>query len=120
MAKAAGGDRDHSEGERVWQEYAPSWADRFTAWVDRLPGPNWPYYSAMGLLVFSLQTAVVWAVGAYPVGTLLPPHAFIAGIWPFFLALMRYLDDRASGALTRPCGLLSRWAMGTRDAWSTN
>ena len=100
MAKAAGGDRDHSEGERVWQEYAPSWADRFTAWVDRLPGPNWPYYAGMGLFLFLLQTAVVWAVGIYPVGTLLPPHAFIAGMWPFFLALMRYLDDRAAGALT--------------------
>ena len=66
MAKAAGGDRDHSEGERVGQEYASSWADRFTAWVDRLPGPNWSYYSGTGLFLFLLQTAVVWGVGAIP------------------------------------------------------
>ena len=46
MAKAPAGDREHSKGEQ--QQYAPSWADRFTAWVDRLPGRNWSYYSGMG------------------------------------------------------------------------
>ena len=102
MAKAAGGDKDRPEGHEGWQEYAPSWVDRFTAWVDGMPGPNWSYYSGTGLFLFLLQTAVVWAVGANPVGTFLPSHAFIAGMWPFFLALMRYVDDRAAGALNDP------------------
>jgi hypothetical protein len=52
MAGLAGGDSVDSESQEGWHEYSPSWVDRFTAWVEWLPGPNWSYYSGKGLLLF--------------------------------------------------------------------
>jgi hypothetical protein len=98
VARGASNNAD-SEIQGGWQQYRPSWVDRFTAWVDGRPGPNWAYYSGIGLFLFLLQTAVVSAVGAYPVGSFLAPQAFIASMWPFFLAFMHHLDDRAASAL---------------------
>ena len=53
----------------------------------------------MWLILFSLRTIVLWGEG-YPVGTFTLAHGFIAGMMPFFLALFRYLDNRADAALT--------------------
>lgn len=33
----------------VPKPYPPSWLDRLTAWVDRLPGPYWAYYFGLVL-----------------------------------------------------------------------
>ncbi len=41
MAEAVGGDEDHSKEKSEFPAYARSWIDRFTAWVDRRPGPSW-------------------------------------------------------------------------------
>jgi hypothetical protein len=53
----------------------------------------------MGLILFLLQTAVVWGEGAYPIGTLVPAQALIAGMWAFFLVFMPYLDNKAGAGL---------------------
>jgi hypothetical protein len=79
--------------------YPPSWADRHKLWVTRLPGPGWLYYLGLGLALIVLQAAILWAEGAYPVGTLVPGHLFIAGMMPLLLALCHFLDDRAAAAL---------------------
>ena len=100
MGKVAVGDKGNSRNGDELQPYAPSWVDRFTDWVARLPGPSWPYYLGIGLVLFAVQTAVLWSEGAYPVGTFIPAHGFIAGMMPFFMALLRYLDDKADAALT--------------------
>ena len=53
MAEEAGGDKERAEGQQGWEECSPSWVDRFASWLNRLPGPNWPYYSGMGMWLFS-------------------------------------------------------------------
>jgi hypothetical protein len=98
MVKAATADRAKEDNES--RPYAPSWVDRFNAWVTRLPGPSWLYYLGMGLVLFLLQTAVLWGEGAYPTGTLIPAHIFIAGMMPFLLMLCLFLDNKAGAALT--------------------
>lgn len=79
--------------------YAPSWMDRFNAWVTRLPGPSWSYYVGMGLVLLFAQVAALWGEGAYPVGTIIPSHTFIACIIPLLLWLCLHLDRRAGEAL---------------------
>jgi hypothetical protein len=44
VAKVTTDDKANSRGKSKPQPYAPSWIDRLTAWVERLPGPSWSYY----------------------------------------------------------------------------
>jgi hypothetical protein len=48
---------------------SPSWADRVTAWVDRLPPPSVVVYAMVSMVLFAIVTLLHWAFGAYPVGT---------------------------------------------------
>lgn len=97
MAEASTVDQAMSQSESP--PYAPSWVDRFNAWVARLPGPGWLYYLGVGLALFLLQIVALWGERVYPVGTLIPSHTFIAGIIPLLLALCLLLDNRAEEAL---------------------
>ena len=87
------------KAERASRPYAPSWLDRFNAWLARLPGPSWACYLGIWLALVLLQIAALWGEGAYPVGTLLPNHTAIAGLIPFLLALALFLDNKAGTAL---------------------
>jgi hypothetical protein len=78
--------------------YRPSWIDRFSAWVDRLPGQRGWYYFGIGLILFLIQTVVAWIEGALPVGTFLLVHGLHAGATAYVLALVPFLDRRASRA----------------------
>jgi hypothetical protein len=100
MPKVATDDKANSKSESRPQPYAPSWADRFTAWVERLPGSSWSYYLGIGLVLLLVQAIVLWIEGAFPIGTFLPIQGFQAGVIAFFLALFHYLDERADAALT--------------------
>jgi hypothetical protein len=82
------------------QPYTPSWIDRLTAWVNRLPGPSWLYYVGVWASLFLLQTAILWGEGAYPIGTIPPSYGFMAGMISLFLGLFQYLDDGAGAALS--------------------
>jgi hypothetical protein len=100
MPKVAPDDKANSQRESKPQPYAPSWADRFTAWVGRLPGPSWLYYLGLGLVLLLAQAIVLWIEGAFPIGTFLPVQGFLAGVIAFWLVLFHYLDERAGAALT--------------------
>jgi len=100
MAKVAPDDKANSQRESKPQPYAPSWADRFTAWVGRLPGPSWLYYLGLGLVLLLVQAIVLWIEGTFPIGTFLPVQGFLAGVIAFWLVLFHYLDERAGAALT--------------------
>jgi hypothetical protein len=100
MARVAEGEVTDSRGESQSQEYAPSWVDRFSDWVDGLPGPSWLYYLALGLVLLVLQTAVLWIEGVYPIGTFLPFHLVGAGLVSYILALLPWLDNTAASALS--------------------
>ena len=97
MADAAIGEQVKAETEP--QPYAPSWLDRFNAWLAGLPGPIWAYYLGLWLLLVLLQIAPLWGEGAYPAGTFPPNHTAIAGLIPLLLALALLLDNRAGAAL---------------------
>jgi hypothetical protein len=79
--------------------YPPSWVDRFTAWVERLPAPAWIYYLALWLVLYIIQFATQWTNGA--AGSPHPFHLLFAGAIPFYLALIHYLDRTADAALSR-------------------
>jgi hypothetical protein len=99
MAKTATDDKANPTSESKPQPYAPSWVDRFSAGVDRLPGPSWLYYLGLGLVLLLVQAVVLWIEGAFPIGTFLLIHLFVAGAIAFFLALFPYLDNAARTAL---------------------
>src|SRR5258707_10458680 len=79
--------------------YPPSWVDRFTAWVERLPAPTWVFYVVLWLVLYLIELATQWASGAS--GTFYPFHVFLAGAIPFNLALIHYLDRTADVALSK-------------------
>jgi hypothetical protein len=78
--------------------YAPSWANVFTAWMERLPGPTWLAY-VTGLVLLELVSVVAAefdpAMQANGIGS-----AMYYGALPIAaLALIHSLDRTASGAL---------------------
>jgi hypothetical protein len=100
MATVAGDENANAMTETAPRAYTPSWVDRFTAWVARLPGPSWSYYLGLALVLFLLQTAVLWAEGAFPTdSTVHRVHGFLAGAIGLFLALFHYLDRKAGASL---------------------
>ena len=100
MARVATDDRSNSKSKSKPQPYAPSWVNRFTAWVDRLPGSSWLYYLGLGLLEFMVLVIVLWIEGAFPIGALLPVLLFLPAMSTLLLALPHFLDNRAGAALT--------------------
>ena len=79
--------------------YPPSWFDRFTAWVDRLPGPAWAFYLILGIGVSIAGSTIEWIEGAYPAGTFNALHVWTLGNFAYLLALMHYLDKSAASAI---------------------
>jgi hypothetical protein len=79
--------------------YRPSWFDRFTAWVDRLPGPAWAFYVVLGLGVVLVETAIQWREGAFPVGSFSLLQVWNVSSFAFVLGLMHYLDKVAASSL---------------------
>lgn len=89
--------KDHSIVSN--QVYTPSWIDRFTDWVDRLPGSSWMYYLGLGLVLLLFQSSILWIEGIDPIGTFHPVQVFFSGMIPFLLAMFHYLDEWAGSAL---------------------
>jgi hypothetical protein len=79
--------------------YPPSWVDRLTAWIDRLPGPAWAIYALMAGLLCLATLAVQWSAGTYPVGTVRRSLVVGALITPYALGLITYLDRSAQAAM---------------------
>lgn len=90
-----------SEPSAIQLPYSPSWINRLNAWVERLPGPYWPYYIGFAVLTFAALTAIKWADGTYPVGTFYLPHALFACAGVYTLALVHWLVHGIPGVLER-------------------
>lgn len=91
--------------------YPPSWLDRLTAWVARLPGPSWLYYIGTWAIFYVALTLVQWREGGYPVGTLNGFHLVTTGSGMLLLLLARYLNRTAARALTNARPLLNLGAL---------
>ncbi len=77
--------------------YPPSWFDRLTVWVDRLPGPAWAFYLGLALAIYLLETVVQWQSGTAPFGSFTPTHTAMA-VSPISLGLGHYLKGYAGRA----------------------
>ena len=79
--------------------YPPSWVDRLTDWVERLPGPAWIFYLGAGLVISLTRNIIGWTDGSYPVGTFFVIHILdgLISVYPLFV--LHYLDERAKAAL---------------------
>ncbi|MCC6455841.1 MAG: hypothetical protein IT328_12895 [Caldilineaceae bacterium] len=87
--------RDH-----VILPYSPSWVDRLTASVERLPGPAWLYYLAAMALFSVAYFLVKWWESGLPV--LFSRTILLTIISAFgYLGTIHYLDKIASDAMAR-------------------
>jgi hypothetical protein len=91
--------RAHTTENSFTAPYAPSWFDRFTAWVESLPGPAWAFYLFAAAVVVLVESAVQWREGAYPAGSFLFLHVWSFSFFAYMLLLMHYLDKLAASAL---------------------
>jgi hypothetical protein len=83
----------------IVRPYTPSWVDRFTDWVQRLPGPAWLFYLGVALVLTLIRTIVAWSDGTYSVGTFFPLHILVASTSVYSVFVLHYLDDGAGAAL---------------------
>ena len=79
--------------------YYPSWVDRLTAFVDRLPGPPWGYYFGLGMILLLVIVAAQWTAGTNPFEVISRSHLIGALLTPYALGLMHYLDRVAVAAI---------------------
>lgn len=99
MTKETSDAQTNSKHETKFQAYSPSWVNRITAWVSRLPGTSWVYYLGLWVVLFLIPSFIYWNEGVFPVGTFLPVQGFIAGAIVFFLVMIHYLDERAGASV---------------------
>lgn len=81
--------------------YRPSWVDRLTGWVRRLPGPGWGFYLALGLALAGLALLVLWAGDVPLTGPVLVAYILSGLSQAYFLGLIHFLDNSAAAALAR-------------------
>lgn len=81
--------------------YPVSWADRLTEWVARRPVSEALVYAAAWVVLYGTLTAVQWAQGGYPVGTLNLVHATITGSTVGFIWLTGRFNRAAGLAVAR-------------------
>ena len=84
--------------------YRPSWFDRFTDWVDRLPVPQWMTYALIALAGVALVVGLRLLKAVEPGGDYTD---LVTVIQPWFaFGAMHYLDRMAGAALDATRGLL--------------
>jgi hypothetical protein len=116
MEQIAASERAVSAQQIVVRPYPPSWVDRLTDWVERLPGPAWLYYLGLALVLLLIRTIIAWSDGSLPVGTFFPAHLYNVSAGALILFVLQYLDDRAGADLSDFRPVLNVGPDGTRDA----
>src|SRR5689334_8536441 len=111
MAHAATVEQRAQSGAQAARLYPPSWVDRLTDGVRRLPGPSVLYYIGAWLGLLALELGIKWADGTYAMGEVFPFHIVLTLNAVYVVALMHYLDDMAERALRQ-----FRPALGVSDA----
>lgn len=86
-------------GKGKERPYKPSWIDRFTNWVEKLPLSGWVFYVCFGCLLILLQIIILWVDGGLQAEELIPVIIFNGLATSFVLALIHLLDRQAVTAL---------------------
>ncbi len=81
--------------------YAPSWVNRMTAWIDRLPGPYLLVYTILAFFFLALTNLLNWRDGGYAPGTFVPLQIVVVASPFYYLALIHYLDRLALDELAK-------------------
>lgn len=81
--------------------YPPSWVDRLTDWVERLPIPWWLFYLLLAALLIGLVALGLWRTGVYAAVGFHPMQVWLPTLTVYLLALTHALDRTAAGALQR-------------------
>jgi len=81
--------------------YPPSWVDRFTDWVDRLPIPWWSFYLIAALLLEVIQVTILWREGIFDTYGVQFLQFFFPVNYGLAVFLMHAFDRRAMTAIER-------------------
>jgi len=91
--------RSESQIAELTKEYPPSWVDRFSGLVNRLPGPAWVYYLSLAAGILLIQVICLALDGILLEQGLNLAHIFIALAIAYILGLINYLDQFAVNRL---------------------
>lgn len=87
-------------GTAITQAYQPSWVDRLTDRVKRLPIPAWLVYLAAAVALSFTRTAIAWLDGSYPAGSFFHIHILDGFTCIYLLAVLHYLDEIARTSMS--------------------
>ena len=79
--------------------YPPSWVDRFTARVSRLPFRGWILYFVLGILLVIFETSLLFIGELDEITSLFPPRWTASVSIVVSITLIHYLDASAEQAL---------------------
>lgn len=88
-----------AEENSYFEPYRASWFDRFTVWVDRLPGPPWVFYVLLAVVVILLEAMVQWKESGVSTFQIRSIDIWAHGILAYLLFFMHFLDKLAARAL---------------------
>jgi hypothetical protein len=81
------------------QPYKPSWVDRLTDFIERLPAPPWLVYLVLAVALVAIFIAVQDRQGAYRAEGFFAWHIFVA-VQPLYAVMaVHYLDRVAANAI---------------------
>jgi hypothetical protein len=91
-----------TSGELIeeWR-YSPSWFDRFSAWLEGLPGPYPLYYIGLGIGILLILYGSSGFEGNDSGPITNPMRAYIAIIIPYIFGLAHVLDHTAGNAVEK-------------------
>ena len=81
--------------------YPPSWVDRFSERVDRLPIPWWSFYLILALVLEAIQVAILWREGIFAAYGVHFFQLFFPVNYVLAAFLMHTFDRRAASSLGR-------------------
>jgi hypothetical protein len=81
--------------------YPPSFVDRLTDWVDRLPIPWWLFYVMLAAAWSGIVAVVLWQTGVYAAVGFHPMQIWLPTLAAYLLGLIHGLDRVAASAMQR-------------------
>jgi hypothetical protein len=81
--------------------YPPSWVDRLTDWVERLPIPWWLFYVLLAAVLCGLVALGLWRAGVYRDFGFHPMQIWMPTLGAYLLGLTHALDRVAASSMQR-------------------